>query len=747
METAYLLLIIFLFILAAFDLSVGVSNDAVNFLNSAIGAKVATFRTILIVASVGIFLGAATSDGMMEVARKGIFRPEMFTYKELMVVFIAVMVSDIILIDIFNTLGMPTSTTVSLVFDLLGASFAVSLIKIVEDPTGMLSVADLINTEKALSVIMAIFVSVAVAFIFGTVVQFLSRLFFTFSYKSKLKWKIGIFGGIASTAILYFMLIKSFGHSPYMPEAIKSFIDNNLALVVAGIFLISSAIMQILHFLKVSVFKIIVLMGTFALAMAFAGNDLVNFIGVPLAGYSSFLDFSANGNGDAANYMMGALNGPANTNPIFLVAAGVIMVVALATSKKAMKVVNTSVGLAKQNAGDEVFGSAKTARVLVRTFSNIAKSVSNTIPEGAKRWINSRMNIDEAEITRGAAFDEVRATINLVVASLLIALGTSMKLPLSTTYVTFMVAMGSSLADKAWGRESAVFRITGVLSVIGGWFITAGGAFTISLIMATIMFFGGNTMIVIIIGIVIFMLLRNNLRSSKKKEEEADDVLFKEILESEDETQTLTLVTQHINLKQTELLNRVIDSYKTVTDSFINEDLKGLEKTENQIKKFRSDLKTIRRKEMIGLRKVAPVVAIEKNTWFHLGINSCEEIIFCLRRICDACLEHIDNNFVPLSQDRVKEFIPLRDTLLFMMKRIQDVIEVGDYRAAAELKVKCDEIEEYFSQARKDHIARMQSSHDNIAISYVYLNLIQESQQLIISLRHLLRAARHLNES
>ena len=747
MNTIFLLLVVFLFVLAVFDLSVGVSNDAVNFLNSAIGAKVATFRTIIIVAAVGIFMGASMSNGMMEIARNGILRPSMFSFQEVMVIYIAVMGSDIILLDIFNTLGMPTSTTVSMVFELLGGTFALALIKMVQSTDGSLSLASLMNKEKALSVIMAIFVSVAIAFFFGALIQYISRLLFTFGYHNKLKWKIGIFCGIATTAILYFMLIKGIGGSPFMTDKIMDFIDEYTLTLILAVFVGSTIIMQVLHFCKVDVLKVLVLMGTFALAMAFAGNDLVNFIGVPLAGLSSYTDFVTNGNGDASTCMMSALDSPAKTPIIFLVGAGAVMVISLATSKKAFNVVKTSVDLAKQGQGDEVFGSAKVARMLVRTFSGIAQTISSAVPERTKRWIDSRFSMDDAVLVKGAAFDEVRATVNLVVASLLIALGTSLKLPLSTTYVTFMVAMGTSLADRAWGRESAVFRITGVLSVIGGWFITAGAAFLLCLLMATIMYIGGNTLIVIIVALAIFILIKNNINYGKKKKSETGDVLFIKIMESEDEAETLSMVVEHINQNQADFLTFSNEVYKNITDGFMNEELKLLEKSENTIKKRRSDLKTVRRKEMTGLRKVDPGAAIEKNTWFHLGINSCEDILFCLRRIADSCEEHIDNNFIPLSKERIKEFVPLRDTMLFMMKRIQSVIESGDYSESGAVKAQCDELEEYMSQARKDHIARMQATKENITVSYVYLNMLQESQQIIISLRHLLRAARHLNEN
>ena len=467
METIYFGFVVFLFVLAIFDLMVGVSNDAVNFLQSAIGAKVAKFKTILTIAAIGIFAGAAMSNGMMEVARNGVFHPSFFSFQDVMFIFLAVMASDIVLLDIFNTLGMPTSTTVSMVFELLGGTFALALMKVAGDPS--LHVADLMNTSKALTMIMAIFVSVAIAFVVGAFVQYISRTLFTFVYRNNsLKWKIGIFGGLAFTAIIYFMLIKGLGNVSFISDAAHEWINTHSWTICGICFVVTAVLSQVLFALKVNVFKILVLTGTFALAMAFAGNDLVNFIGVPLAGYSSFQDYSANAGCDAAGYMMDSLNGPAHTPVLFLIAAGLIMVISLATSKKAFNVVKTSVDLARQDAGDEMFGSSKMARVLVRFSTNTASALSELVPNGVKRWFAKRFDNENVVLPQGAAFDEIRATVNLVVSSLLIALGTSLTLPLSTTYVTFMVAMGSSLADKAWGRESAVFRITGVISVIGG---------------------------------------------------------------------------------------------------------------------------------------------------------------------------------------------------------------------------------------------------------------------------------------
>ncbi len=742
METIYFGFVVFLFVLAIFDLMVGVSNDAVNFLQSAIGAKVAKFKTILTIAAIGIFAGAAMSNGMMEVARNGVFHPSFFSFQDVMFIFLAVMASDIVLLDIFNTLGMPTSTTVSMVFELLGGTFALALMKVAGDPS--LHVADLMNTSKALTMIMAIFVSVAIAFVVGAFVQYISRTLFTFVYKNNsLKWKIGIFGGLAFTAIIYFMLIKGLGNVSFISDAAHEWINTHSWTICGICFVVTAVLSQVLFALKVNVFKILVLTGTFALAMAFAGNDLVNFIGVPLAGYSSFQDYSANAGGDAAGYMMDSLNGPAQTPVLFLIAAGLIMVISLATSKKAFNVVKTSVDLARQDAGDEMFGSSKMARVLVRFSTNTASALSELVPNGVKRWFAKRFDNENVVLPQGAAFDEIRATVNLVVSSLLIALGTSLTLPLSTTYVTFMVAMGSSLADKAWGRESAVFRITGVISVIGGWFITAGAAFILCFLVALAMSLGGLTMASILIALSIVLLVRSNIKYKKKQAEEKGDVVFNQMITSEDNAETLRLLTQHIRQGQSQFLDFVNVNYLNVTEGFISEDLSRLQKAESAMRKERQELKQRRRKEMLGLRRIDPGVAIEKSTWFHLGVNSCEDMLYSLRRICDPCEEHIDNSFVPLEKDRIKEFLPLRDTLLYLLKRAVVVISTENYTDSDKLREQCEEFKSCLSSTRQGQIERMQTSKENITVSYVYLNLLQETHEIASSLQHLLRASKH----
>lgn len=740
METIYLGLVIFLFTLALFDLWVGVSNDAVNFLNSAIGSKAATFKTIMIIAAIGIFCGATMSSGMMDIARHGIFRPEQFYFNELMCIFLAVMVTDIILLDIFNSLGMPTSTTVSLVFSLLGGTSGLTIIKLANDTTG-LSIDNLMNTEKALSVIIAIFVSVAIAFVFGTVIQFLSRLVFTFNYKSKLTWKIGIFGGIATTAICYFMFVKGIRDMSFMTEEARQFIDDHSLLFAFCGLIFFTILMQILHFLKVNIFKVVVLLGTFGLAMSFAGNDLVNFIGVPLAGFSSYQDYMACGGGDPTQHMMGALNESAKAPIYFLAAAGIVMVISLMTSKKAHNVVKTSVDLARQDVGDEMFGSSRMARSIVRTSTTAINAVLSLTPERLKSWARPRFNQENIILENGAAFDLVRASINLVVASSLIALGTSLKLPLSTTYVAFMVAMGTSLADRAWGRESAVFRITGVLSVIGGWFITAGVAFLLCFTITLVMYFGGIIAIIIMIAVAISRIIYSHKKYNKKLKAEVPDDLFRQIIASKDKKETLSLLCRHVAENQTNYLEFVINIYQQITDGFVNDDLRSLRKADSALRNEKSTLKKMRRKEMVGMQRIDKEIAIEKNTWFHLGSNSCQQIMYCLRRICEPCEEHVDNNFKPMPKEQIKEFIPLRDTLVYLLKRTYTVVKEGQYDEVDEIRSECDKFKESLSRTRKLQMNRMQEEK-NLTVSYVYLNILQETQELVSSLRHLLRASR-----
>lgn len=661
-----------------------------------------------------------------------------------MCILLAVMVTDVVLLDVFNTLGLPTSTTVSMVFELLGGTFILAILKIVGDETGLLTLGDMMNTEKALSVIMGIFLSVAIAFIAGTFVQYISRLIFSFNYKKNLSWTIGIFGGIAVTSLSYFMLIKGLKSAPFMTPESLAWISENTTLLVTGCFITFTLLMQILHWCRVNVFKIIVLLGTFSLALAFAGNDLVNFIGVPLAGFSAYTDYVANSNGVSIHdFMMTSLMSSAKTPAIFLFASGLVMVYALATSKKAKNVIKTSVDLARQEEGDEMFGSSALARTIVRRANNINDFLKRVIPAGMRRWIDSRFNKDEVILENGAAFDLIRAAVNLVLSGLLIIIGTTMKLPLSTTYVTFIVAMGTSLADRAWSRESAVYRITGMLSVIGGWFITAFVAFTICALVTFIMFYTSFVGMFIFIVVAVVLLVRSNIKYSKKEKAEQQDDIFKRMMASKDKNEILALLRQHVKETLTSYITFSEDTYVKVTDGFIHEDLKSLRKAMNATDDQKKMLKKRRRKELLGLRRIPITIAIEKNTWFHLGSNSCEEMLYCLKRICEPCKEHVDNNFNPISKDCVTEFLPVREELCRLMERTRTAIENNNYEEADDILAKGDALKNSISSLRKQMMNRMQEA-DNASLkaSMVYLNILQESQELVSIWRHLLRASR-----
>lgn len=741
METIYLCIIIFLFVLAIFDLMVGVSNDAVNFLNSAVGAKAASFKTILFIAAVGIMIGASLSNGMMDIARHGIYQPEHFYFAEIMTILLAVMLTDVVLLDVFNTMGMPTSTTVSLVFELLGGTFALSLIKVHQSDT--LGFGDLINTDKALSVIMAIFVSVAIAFFFGMLVQWLARVIFTFNYTKKMKYSIGLFGGIAATSILYFMVFKGLKDSTFMTPENKIWLQENTGLLVSAFFVGFTILMQILHWLKVNVFKVVVLMGTFALALAFAGNDLVNFIGVPLAGYSSFIDYSANGTGVGAdNFLMTSLQGSAQTPWYFLIGAGCVMVFALFTSKKAHAVIKTSVDLSRQDEGEESFGSTPMARTLVRFSRNLAGSVSAVIPERTKGWIETRFRKDEAIIADGAAFDLVRASVNLVLAGLLIALGTSLKLPLSTTYVTFMVAMGSSLADRAWGRDSAVFRITGVLSVIGGWFITAGAAFTICFFVALIIYFGGTFAIVGLIGLAVFMLIRSQILFKKRKSKEKGNETLKELMKATTSEEALSLIRQHTRGELVKVMEYAEENFERTVTSFLHENLRGLRRVMGATKFEKLLIKQMKRTGTVAMSRLDNNTVLEKGLYYYQGNDFASELVYSISRLCEPCLEHIDNNFNPLDAIQKGEFADVTVEITSLIHQCRERLETNDYEGMEEQLKKANDLNAALSHLKREELKRIQSQTGSIKVSMVYLTMVQEAQNVVTYTINLMKVSR-----
>ena len=741
MQWIYLCFVIFLFLLAISDLWVGVSNDAVNFLNSAVGAKAAKFRTAIIVAALGVFCGATMSNGMMDIARHGIFQPEHFAFSELMYIFLAVMVTDIILLDAFNSLGMPTSTTVSMVFELLGASFAFALLKM-NSGEGALGFSDYLNTSKALSVIVGIFLSVAIAFTFGVVVQWITRAIFTFRFSKNLKWKAGLFGGIAVTCIVYFMLLKGIKTMSFMNTDIKHWIADNTWIILGGCMALFTVLMQILHVCKVNVFKVVVLIGTFALATAFAGNDLVNFIGVPLAGLESFMDWKNAGAGDPSTHMMGVLNGEARTPFVFLFAAGVIMVISLATSKKAHNVTKTEINLAKQDEGEEMFGSSRVARSIVRWATSTANFLIKYTPESVRTWIDKRFDNSAIEIEEGASYDLVRASVNLVLASLLIALGTSLKLPLSTTYVTFMVAMGTSLADRAWSRESAVYRVTGVLSVIGGWFMTAGIAFAAAFIIALIMHFGGIVAAVVIVLVGLGVMIHSNVSYKMKNNEESGDKAFRAIINSEDKENMWELLRGYVAANERNVLDDISFHYDNITEGLMTENVKMLRKSYYELKDDKEKMKNLRRKQTVCMRRVDQEIALTKNAWFFASFNELEQLYYTIRRICEPAYEHVDNNFTPLPEKYINDFRPQKEALKDCIAEFRVISSIGEYERLRDLEPRLGVLQHEFSDQRKELMHDIQAKQVNINTAYLYLNVLQESESMAITLSRLTRSSR-----
>lgn len=558
-----------------------------------------------------------------------------------------------------------------------------------------------------------------------------------------MKYSIGIFGGIAATSIIYFMLIKGLKDSSFMTPENKHWIQENTAMLIGCFFVFFTILMQVLHWCKVNVFKIVVLLGTFALALAFAGNDLVNFIGVPLAGYSSFIDYTTNGTAAGPDgFLMTSLLGPAKTPWYFLIGAGVIMVYALCTSKKAHNVIKTSVDLSRQDEGEESFGSTPIARTLVRFSMTIANGLSKVMPESGKRWIETRFLKDEAIIADGAAFDLVRASINLVLAGLLIALGTSLKLPLSTTYVTFMVAMGTSLADRAWGRDSAVFRITGVLSVIGGWFITAGAAFTICFFVTFVIHFGGTIAIIALIGLAVFMLIRSQVMYKKRKEKEKGNATIKQLMQSTDNMEILELLRKHTREELGKILEFTEDNFERTVTAFLHENLRGLRRAMGSVKFEKQLIKQMKRTGTLAMCRLDNNTVLEKGLYYYQGNDFASELVYSVGRLCEPCLEHIDNNFKPLDTIQKGEFADVTEDIVYLLQVCRHKLENNNYNNFEEDIHKANDLNGQLAHLKREELQRIQSQSGSIKVSMVYLTMIQEAQNIVTYSINLMKVSR-----
>ena len=738
MHDYYLILVIILGILAIADLMVGVSNDAVNFLNSAIGSKVVSFKTLMIIASLGVAFGAMSSSGMMEVARKGIFNPEMFIFSEIMIIFLAVMITDILLLDVFNSYGLPTSTTVSIVFELLGAAVIISLIKISNIDNSVVDLANYINTTKATQIILGIFLSVVVAFSIGALVQFISRLVLSFRFQNKSKWLGSFFGGIAITSIFYFIIIKGLKGSPYAStefellgnETLSNFLDNNLVLIIIASSIFWIIISHLINtILKFSIYTIVICAGTFALALAFAGNDLVNFIGVPIAGYQSFLAWVDSGL-SADNYTMEILSEKVAAPTEILLGAGAIMIITLWTSSKAKSVIKTSIDLSNQEETVERFQPNFLSRFLVKAASNIQDKITAVIPENsqkfiANQYIKPKPNNLILKKDR-PAFDEIRASVNLVVAAILISIATSYKLPLSTTYVTFMVAMGTSLADKAWGSDSAVYRVAGVINVIGGWLLTALIAFTASGIIATILYYLGKSGLFILVVVVVFVLTKNyfahqNRRKLEIEEEKLDIVESKSIkgviFES---SKNISNFTKRAN----KLILKILEGIGT-------QDLNILKDNKNFVKKLKSDLERIG-DDVFYFVKNLDEASTEITSKFHMNVlEELENITDSISSLSSLTHKHINNNHRGLTFNQIRELKELEDELDEFFTRIVKTFKTKNYTEISEIFEVKEKLVSSLELKIKSQISRTRKDESSPRNTRLYFEILNKMKTII----------------
>ena len=713
----------FLLLLAVFDLFVGVANDAANFLNSAVGSRVAPFKVITLVASLGVLIGATFSSGMMEIARSGVFNPQMFTFEEIMVIFLAVIITDVLMLDIFNSLGLPTSTTVSIIFELLGGTVAVAAIKLYNDPVLGQSVADFINNKKALEMISSIFLSIIIAFTAGILVQYVTRLIFTFKYERIYRYAGAVFGGIAITFILYFLVIKGAKGASFMRPEYISWVKVNTLSILFYTFIITTIIFQfVITFLKANIFKFIILAGTFALAFAFAGNDLVNFVGVPLAALDSFHAYKASGMA-ADSLTMDILKSAGHTPTLYLLLSGLIMVLTLVFSKKAKQVIQTQVNLSSGSRGaKEKFGSSVVARTIVRSSFNMGKMIQQFIPAGVARTVNRRMvkvKPQKGEIP--LAFDHIRASINLVVASILIATATSLTLPLSTTYVTFMVAMGSSLADGAWDRESAVYRISGVLTVIGGWFLTAFCAFTSCALVAVAIHFGGTIVTLILAVAISAIFIKTNFFSTRKNE--GDIIEF--------EKADKVSICNSVNSSVTRYFDIMLSIYKDALNEFLNEDLNGLRKTKNSAVLLHEEVVRKRGEYYrFAYEGDEDKVSSDARYYYYRVFTNLKEVGYGLRSVVGMAYNHINNHHSVYHST-------LRKNLLAMITDLENLRSFLDEYAHS--SVRKDELVtertgksvEFINSLQHQLLTRIEKHNLSLRSSELYLNYLQFSRDIV----------------
>lgn len=731
MEQLYVVMIIAIVILAILDLVVGVSNDAVNFLNSAIGSKAVSFKTIMIVASLGVLCGALFSSGMMEIARSGIFNPSMLSFNDVMIIFCAVMMTDIILLDVFNSFGLPTSTTVSIIFELLGASVCMALYKIYTIDGDFSQTMNYINTEKASGIVFSILLSVLLSFLVGSIIQYLTRILFTFKFQDKLKWYGGIFGGLAMTAISYFILIKGLKGVSFISKEQYTWIMSHQLMLIGINFVFFTLLSQILiSFFKINILKVIIVIGTFALALSFAGNDLVNFIGVPLAAIQSY-DFWKISGIESHNFMMDSLKNTDIVAPIhYLFIAGLIMVVTLWTSKKARAVVETGVNLSRQSEGEERFEANNLSRFIVRLGVGIGNVINYVVPNKVQNRIDSRFEIIGAKKKdkNAPAFDMIRASINLIVASILISIGTSMKLPLSTTYVTFMVAMGTSFADRAWDRESAVFRIAGVFNVIGGWFFTAIVAFLAAAVIAFVLKIGGLLALIgllIVIAIIIF----NNAKRLKARNEEKENLLK---LKREDIVNIQEIIIESSGQIK-KFINKTSDLYSNTIDNLSVENLNGLKLERKSLKKLDKEIDELKSNIYYFIRNLDDA-SVEASKFYIIILGHLQDLVQSLTFIINQSYNHINNNHKKLKFNQIRDLKNIDNNLSDFFKTIDNAFKEKDFVHLEDILSKKEVLKAQINELLQRQITRIRTTETSPKNSKLYFGILLETNDLIKSI-------------
>mgnify|MGYP006191958785 FL=1 len=742
MEQIYIVMLVALAILASIDLMVGVANDAVNFLNSGIGSKAVSFKTLMIVASIGVALGALFSSGMMEIARSGIFNPSMFTFDDVMIIFLAVMVTDVLLLDIFNSLGFPTSTTVSVVFELLGAGVCLAIYKISTNDDGFETLSGYINTKKASEIVSSILLSVLLSFSIGAFVQYLSRIIFSFQYQNRTKYFGAIFGGFAITSITYFILFKGIKGSTFMTSELKDFMGDNQMFIIGVSFLFWTLFSQILIGLRINIFKVIIVIGTFALALAFAGNDLVNFIGVPIGALQAYDIYVAGGSN--SSMLMGELaSSDLKANFWFLLAGGGIMVYTLWTSKKAKEVIKTGVDLSRQGDGSEKFDANNLSRIIVRGVMYIGQLINYVLPKSIQLKIDKQFVKEEikSKNTEVAAFDMVRASVNLMVAAVLIAIGTSLKLPLSTTYVTFMVAMGTSFADRAWDRESAVYRVAGVFNVIGGWFVTAIVAFSMAGLVVTILKVGkvfAFVAIMILVGILLYRSSRKYILKSKERDAELAQLRTEDVA-------TIKEIISESSSQIAKVVHKTNILYSDVVNNLGLQDLAKLKEDKKKLKKLEKEVDDLKSNVFYVIKNLDEN-SIEASKFYILILGFLQDMVQSIGFITNTSYSHINNNHKNLKFNQIRDLKSIDNQLQLLFERLEESFRTEEFSKLDIVLQEKSTVLDAIAELIQKQITRIRTTENSPKNSKLYFGLLLETNDLVKATMNLLELFKEFNE-